>query len=159
TSPLDSNAILFAKWLGAVVSVRWSWLWLGTIWGLGVLTGGLHIAALPLVMGAWAVFAGFLSMLGLWFSVVSRTSLRATVWTILTTVGISIGHWLPWMCCVPMMVYGGRGLEYIAKFQAGLTPPFVLGFMAFSGEEFRDSYAAREFAELIGFCLFGTFAW
>src|SRR5262249_4016973 len=36
TTPLDSDSILFAKWLGSVLSVRWGWLWLGLIWGLGI---------------------------------------------------------------------------------------------------------------------------
>src|SRR5207247_4237451 len=42
TSPLGSNQILFAKWLGNIVSVRWGWVWLGSIWFLGLLTGGLY---------------------------------------------------------------------------------------------------------------------
>src|SRR5262249_46803625 len=47
TSPLLSQDILLAKWLGSIWSVRWAWLWLCAIWGLGVLTGGMEAACLP----------------------------------------------------------------------------------------------------------------
>jgi ABC-type transport system involved in multi-copper enzyme maturation permease subunit len=160
TTPLDSTTILWAKWLGAIASVRLGWIWLALIWGVGIALGALHPVALPLTIVAWLVYAAFAATLGLWFSVVSRTSLRATVWTLLTLMALGVGHWLPWVCCVPiLMPYGGAGIEYIVKFQAGLTPPFALGVMPFCGEEFRHSYGAREMAELLFFSLFGLFVW
>src|SRR5262249_26235723 len=75
TSPLDSNAILAAKWLGSVLSIRLGWLWIGSVWVLGVLTGGLHIAALPLLIVAWIVYASGYAMLGLWFSMTCATTM------------------------------------------------------------------------------------
>jgi ABC-type transport system involved in multi-copper enzyme maturation permease subunit len=161
TTPLESSSILWAKWFGAILSIRMAWVWLGLIWFLGVLTGGLHIFALPLVLAAWFVFAAFAAMLGLWFSLVSRSSMRATVWTLTTAIALSIGHFLPWLCCMPLMVgVGGRGLEYVAKFQAGLTPPFIMGFLAFSGQEFVwDGGVRNELVEWLMFCLFGLFVW
>jgi ABC-type transport system involved in multi-copper enzyme maturation permease subunit len=96
TTPLDSDSILFAKWLGSVLSVRWGWVWLGLIWGLGVVTLGVHILAVPLLLWAWFCYAAFLASLGLWFSVVSRTTLRATMLTLLTTVAAGVGQWMIW---------------------------------------------------------------
>src|SRR5205823_10268489 len=29
TSPLEAGSILYGKWIGSIVSVRWGWLWLG----------------------------------------------------------------------------------------------------------------------------------
>src|SRR3712207_8486297 len=50
--------------------------WLGTVWGLGLVTGGLDPLALMLLVGAWFVYAAFLAGLGLWFSIASRTTDR-----------------------------------------------------------------------------------
>jgi len=155
TSPLDSDAILFAKWLGAILSVRWAWLWLGVIWGLGLITGGLHLIALPLLAGAWFVFAAFLATLGLWWSVAARTTLRATVGTLIATALVAVGHWLPWMCCGPFLfMSGGRGPEILLKLQMAMTPPAVLGLLAFHRDEFP-----RGFEEWAGYAVIGLFLW
>jgi len=159
TSPLGSDAILFGKWLGAILSVRWGWLWLGMIWGMGLITGGLHVMALPLLVGAWAVYAAFLATLGLWWSIVGRTTLRATVGTLITTAFVGVGHWLPWMCCGPFLFMGsGPGLEALLKLQMGLTPPAALGILAFHGEEFHGG-SNSDFTSLVAFALFGLCLW
>src|SRR5207245_654964 len=84
---------------------------------------------------------------GLWFSLLCKTSLRATVATLLTTVAVGLGHWLPWMCCLAVPGMAGSGLEYVAKVQGGLTPPaalFSLGFwgVELSGYDGRGGVAA-----------------
>jgi ABC-type transport system involved in multi-copper enzyme maturation permease subunit len=161
TSPMDSNTMLWSKWLGSIMSIRMGWIWLVLIWALAVATGGMHIFALPLVLTAWFVFAAFVAMLGLWYSMVSKSSMRATVWTLLTMLGLGVGHWLPWLCCTPFLFMGPdhRGVEYLAKFQAGFTPPFVLGLLQFSGEEFLQDWNNKEMIEFFAFTLFGLFAW
>src|SRR5262249_27716648 len=139
-----------------ILGMRLSWLWLGLIWGLGMVTGGLHpLAAIALAL-AWTAYAAFLACLGLWFSVVCRTGLRATIATLLATLGLSVGHWLLWLCCIPGG--GPRGIEEIAKFQAGLTPPAALAFLAFHGEEFRD-HRNRELLQMVAYSLFGILVW
>ncbi len=159
TSPLDTADILHGKWLGSVLSVRWGWVWLGLIWGLAIMARGMHILALPLLVVGWFVFASFLAALGLWFSVVSRTTLRANLWTLAAALGLSFGHWLPWFtCCLPFQMFaGGRGLVHVGMFQtAALTPPFSLGWLAFHGDEFTgDDPAALELTvnAIIGFIL------
>jgi ABC-type transport system involved in multi-copper enzyme maturation permease subunit len=163
TSPLDTSSILFAKWLGSIASVRWAWLWLGTIWFLAVVSGGMQTAAVPAMIGAWFVYAGCFACVGLWFSLVCRTSLRATLWTLLTTVMLGGGHWLvmAFGCYIPaeLMSFSGRDLEYVLKFQAGQTPPAVLFIFGIHGEEFRGTHSSQEFLELIGFCVLGLGAW
>lgn len=142
TSPMDSNTILFSKWIGNILSVRWAWLWLGSIYALGMLTGGLHPLALPLLLGAWLVYAFVVSGIGLWFSMVSHTTLRATLWTLLCTAGAGVGHWLAWMCCIPLFFTMHREpkvLEWISNFQAGFTPPICLGYsFSFCPADFQD---------------------
>jgi hypothetical protein len=163
TTPLDSTTILFGKWLGSILAVRWGWLWLGLIWCLGLVTTGLHVLALPLVVAAWLIYAAFLSNLGLWFSVACKTSLRATIWTIMTALMCFGGHWLCWLCCIPFFIAGGgprTGFEDVAQFQLfGLTPPFSLGWLAFQGQEFRESWGREEPYKFTAFALFGLVMW
>jgi hypothetical protein len=144
------------------MTVRWGWLWLSMIWGLGLLTTGLNVLALPLVVGAWIVFAVFLANLGLWFSVSCRTSLRSTIWTILATLMCFGGHWLAWLCCIPFFLTGGgpgRAFEDIAQFQLfGLTPPFSIGMLAFHGEEFHEMPREEPY-KFLAFALFGLVIW
>jgi ABC-type transport system involved in multi-copper enzyme maturation permease subunit len=167
TTPLDSNAILFAKWIGNILSVRWAWVWLGTIYALGLCTGGLHPLALPLLLGAWLVYAFVVSGIGLWFSMASRTSLRATLWSLLCTVGAGVGHWLIWMCFIPLLITIGHEpdiVEWLQKFQVGFTPPICLGFgFSFCVRDFAaytESRVNRDWAlEAILYGLLGLFTW
>jgi ABC-type transport system involved in multi-copper enzyme maturation permease subunit len=164
TTPMSSHAILLAKFVGCIFSVRFGWLWLGSILALGTITEGIFVLALPMFLGAWVIYAVFFTMIGLWFSMVSHTTMRATVYTVLTSIGLSVGHWLIWMCCGPMLFLlnfnhnnGGRIPEYLAKFQAGITPPFVFAWFAYPREELARGMDRREFGELMGFSLLGLF--
>jgi ABC-type transport system involved in multi-copper enzyme maturation permease subunit len=145
-SPLPTDDILFGKWVGSILSPRWAWVYLGVVWFLAMLCGGLHPLAVPLLITAWFVFAAFFSTLGLWFSTVSRTTLRATIYTIFTAIAVSFGHFLIWACCIPLVFLPGPGssapefLPYLLSFQVfGLTPPAMLAFLAFHGQEFNPS--------------------
>src|SRR5207249_7534364 len=42
TTPLDSTAILYSKWLGSLLGGRVALIWLTAIWALAIVTGGLH---------------------------------------------------------------------------------------------------------------------
>src|SRR6202011_3350593 len=119
------------------------WLWLGSIWVLGLITQGLNFFALPLLLVAWTVYAGFLACLGLWFSTVCKTTLRAFMWTLFFALAAGMGHWLIWMCCIPLGVGGGAGgsaMLSVAEFQVGLSPPLALGacFSFHDLEEMND---------------------
>jgi ABC-type transport system involved in multi-copper enzyme maturation permease subunit len=169
TTPLTTQDILYGKWLGSVLTVRWGWLWLGAIYGLGALTCGINVVALPLVLITWFVYAGFVASLGLWFSTICHSSLRSVVWTVLSILALWGGHWLIWMCCVPLMmmsqgavVRGGEDVFLtLVFFQTfSLTPPLGLGFLAFQGEEFTHSgYENHRLFIALGCALFGMVIW
>lgn len=163
TTPLKSSAILWAKCLGAVLSVRWGWAWLGMIWLLGIITGGLQPFAVVVLLGAWLIYAGVFACVGLWYSTVSRTTLRSTLWTLLTVLFIGGGHWLVLaMCCfAPLELVGvrDRDMTYLAEFLAGQTPPAVFVFLALGGRDLQSSYRSQEMLELIGFSIFGLVCW
>ena len=157
-SPLSAGEILWGKWLGSMLSVRLAWLWLLPIWGLGVLTEGLQPLAVGLLVGAWCVYAGVLALLGLWFSLVCRTSSHAILATLGTTLAITFGHWLPWVCCAfGGMGGGGSGLADLALMQAGATPPASLALFAFAGPELFQYH--HEGPKLILFPLGGLCFW
>ena len=154
-TPLDREEILFTKCLGSIWSVRWILFFLAPIWALGLITGGLHVAALPLVLSACLVFAGFMASLGLWFSMVSRTTLRATMFTLLASLVFIVGPGLY------MKTVGGRSFSRLGAEPAwdellldhGLTPPVNLWTLSFHTGDFKDGDPepiARIMASLVG---------
>jgi ABC-type transport system involved in multi-copper enzyme maturation permease subunit len=173
TSPLEARDILYGKWLGSVLSLRWAWAWLGAIWVLAVLTGGLSPLAVPLLVAGWFVFAAFTAALGLWFSTVCPTTLRATLWTYFTLVVLWLSHWLVWMCCMPFFVTLGPGgpgtfVEYVLprvfELEAfTLTPPVCLGFLAFRLDDFAHLHGGGSEPawglEFLFCCLLGFVVW
>lgn len=165
TSPLSAGSILGAKFLGCVFSLRLAWIWLGIIWFLGLVTGGLHWFALPLVLLAFFVYASFFAMLGLFFSMAAKTSMRATVYTVLSTIGFMGGHWLIWCCCAPILSMTGSGgaEQTIFKIHLGFTPLAVLFINSFCANDFAGNSelfgTRREFGECLGSCLFGLVIW
>jgi ABC-type transport system involved in multi-copper enzyme maturation permease subunit len=169
-SPLQSNDILLGKWLGSVMSVRWGWLWLGAIWAVALVTGGMHHATIMLSMVTWLVFASVLAGLGLWFSTACKTTLRATMYTLAITGFLGAGQWALWMCCLPfspagMRFLGSSGYFYYSSFdgplallQVGfsvLSPPTVLYQLSATQYEMKDSY--WEFQTITTY--FGLFMW
>jgi ABC-type transport system involved in multi-copper enzyme maturation permease subunit len=165
TTPMDSDTILAGKWLGAVLSVRRGWLWLGALWAVGLATGGLHPLALVLLVVTWFVYAAFLAGLGTWFSTVCRTTLRATTWTLVCAVAAAVGHWMIWLCCIPfLIIHSGptpEVLTWVGRYQAGLTPQLNLGWLSsFRQGDFRDEFGRPEQVwEMIGFGVMGTATW
>src|SRR5262249_48054349 len=129
TSPLESGAILFGKWLGSLLSVRWGWLWLVAIWGLGSALGGLHVLALPLLLLAWLVYAGLLATVGLWFSLICPTSSRAMVWTLFTILALAAGFLVLPLYTSSIIQSPGSALvwvEWLNRAEMAIAPPIVL---------------------------------
>ncbi len=164
TAPIDSNSLLFAKWLGSVLSVRRAWLWLCLVWLLGSATGGLYGPTVPWLFLAWAVYAGFVAVVGLWFSMTCQTTLRATVWTLLTVVGLGVGHWYLWaVFCMPLRLREDT-FAWVVRFQMyGLTPPLALAWLAFRADDVQSGIVGMrglDAEDPMGalFCLLGGLA-
>lgn len=166
TTPMSSDAILGAKLLGCVTGVRMGWLWFGSMLTIAVLSGGVHLLAVPLVIAEWFVYAAFFAMVGVGFSMSCQSSMRSTVYTVLITLLLGGGHWIVMaLCCyLPAVAltrggHSGNFLEYLWKFQAGMTPPAVMFISAYSWEDLGNQWSRREIVELIAFCLIGLFLW
>jgi hypothetical protein len=114
--------------------LRSIWWCLGIIWGVGALTAGVHVLAVPLLVLAWYVYAAFLSNLGLWFSLTMRNTLHATVCTLGTVFVFVI------VCRVAAMNCRGLSSEWLPDFvpaelerllTVGLFPPNGLYWLCF----------------------------
>ena len=165
TTPMSSEAILSAKLLGTMMSLRMGWLWFGSMMAIAVLTGGIHLLAVPIVITAWFIYALFFSMVGMWYSMTCRSSMRATVLTVITVLFLGGGHWIVVSLCFYLpasaVVHGGPGdfMQYIMMFQAGMTPPFVLGLTAYSWDNLAHDFNQREMWQMLVFSILGLFLW
>jgi ABC-type transport system involved in multi-copper enzyme maturation permease subunit len=149
TTPLSNASILRAKWLGALLSVRAAWGCLGAVLLLGFLAGGLHVLSLLLLVASWWAFAAFAAGLGLWFSLHCRTTLRATVWTLMTLLVVTL---TPFVAC-------GAGPGLLVAFSSrrlidlsALTPPGAMAYLAFGWGDWY-SFDSRMKSSLGEVCL------
>lgn len=134
TTPLADRDILGAKWLVSLWSVR-KGLWvLGALWFLGLLFGGLHPLALPLLLFAAVVYAAVVASLGLFLSLTNRSTLRATLWTLLAAVGLAALPWALWNLVVWAILLAGweHDMPTLVHFDAyQLMPPMTLWLFSF----------------------------
>jgi hypothetical protein len=139
TCDLENRSILFGKWLGSILSVRKGWLFLGPVWVLAAVSGGIQPLALPLLVFAWAAYAAFAAGLGVFFSLISRSTLAATLSTMLVVVGFFGGHRGLWL--LYEMSWSPRPVPerflWIGDFLLyGFTPPLSLGVLSFRSHDF-----------------------
>ncbi len=179
TTPLSAEAMLFAKLVGNLLGMRVGWFWLGSMLLLAFVTGGIHPYGVPIVVGGCLVYSTFMTMVGMAYSTMCRSSLHSAVFTVLTAIVLGGGHWLITSCfCMPAFgalfavlelrfniprdmqrVFEEAGL-YVIKFQAGLTPPFVYPWCSFSWRQIDDDFRLdRHFWEFVGSCVLGIFIW
>jgi ABC-type transport system involved in multi-copper enzyme maturation permease subunit len=136
TTPLATKEILFAKWLGSMLSVRWAFLWLCVIWSLGALTGGLDTSCLPWLVITWFVHAAFMASLGLCLSTAYSSTQRASIW-VLTISGMLYG--------VPLLFsYFFRSLMHIGLEVMAIVPPVAMNWLAFRAYDLDISYVYME---------------
>jgi ABC-type transport system involved in multi-copper enzyme maturation permease subunit len=157
TSSLLTKEILFAKWLGSLLSVRWAFLWLCVIWSLGAGTGGLDASCLPWLIVAWFVYAAFMASLGLCLSTFYSSTQRASIW-VLTLSGVLYG--------LPLLLsYFFRGLMKIGFEFVAIIPPVSLNWLAFRAYDLDMSYIHLEnpmgalVSIVIGLAIWAGIAW
>lgn len=154
---VDRRTLLFEKAAGSILNARPAWICLLVIWVIGAATGGVHALSVPVLMLAWTVYALFLTVLGLWFSVVCRSTLRAMIWTVMTAIVIGGAHWLLWAgYVVHFILFGGMSdpvMEWLAALHCSLSPPgllFLLGIQHWGVVNLRshelDYFAWKVFA-------------
>jgi ABC-type transport system involved in multi-copper enzyme maturation permease subunit len=94
SSTLTNHEILFGKWIGAVTSMRWVYALLAAMWLLGLVCGGLHWLAFPLVLVVLVLTVMLAASLGLWFGSGARTGLRASMATVVGLLVLLLGPFM-----------------------------------------------------------------
>jgi hypothetical protein len=156
TLPIDRGDILVSKWLASVLHVRGLWWVLGWCWLMAFLSGGPTLVGLPFLILGWWVYAAFVAVVGTWFSVVTRSTLRSILWTPLAALALPAGTWvyLEWMN--PLLLRSGVDPGLVAaaeRFQQyGLAPPMALWVL--SGNYSDPSQSEPVLAALAGLGLY-----
>jgi ABC-type transport system involved in multi-copper enzyme maturation permease subunit len=153
---LDNREILFAKWLASVFCVRRVWIALGLLILATVFTGGLHPLGWVLFMLAWAAFASFTALIGLWFSLRAASSLRASIMTAASLIFLSIGPSFSGRLAMGTIYpYGAPpAIEWtLDLLRFGLTPPVTLQIAALTGS--AELRAQPQGTAIVGFAAMG----
>ena len=106
------------------------------VWAVGLSIGAVDpIMLLPTILYLVIAVSTF-AWMGLYWSVVSRTSLIAVIRAFMAAVFMAGGFWLLLACCaVPlelmrMNLYGDRSLEMnLTQIGMGITPGFSIGWL------------------------------
>ncbi|HLJ96094.1 MAG TPA: ABC transporter permease subunit [Gemmataceae bacterium] len=130
-TPLPNRTLLFAKWLGSILSMRGAWLRLGVVWGIGIVLGALHPLAVGCLVLVWFLYAAVSSSVGLWASVVTPSAHRAMISTVLLVLGAIL---------VPLVVvHFWLGLGDPPAEMLALMPLHLLSGLAFSKQEYTQA--------------------
>jgi hypothetical protein len=157
----DRDGILFSKWYASILYARgFAWL-LALCWGPTLLAGRLHVLALFAAVLSWFVYAAFVASLGLYFSLLTRSTMRATVMTLLTFGGISLVNLMLAGyvdVAFPDEVQPGvwRGHSFFKKVQqVGTVPPITLGAMSLCWVDSRETLEEYLWPALTGVAWYG----
>jgi ABC-type transport system involved in multi-copper enzyme maturation permease subunit len=134
--PVDRSAILFAKWLGSILSARTLGWCLTAVWLLGLVTGAINPFALPLLATAALAYAAMMASLGLWVSTINTTNLRATLTAFLVGLIVIAGPgilfpFLTGTAVEPNSPY--ERADWVAHY--GLTPTIALWTLTFRADD------------------------
>ncbi len=168
TTPLSATRILWGKWWGCLLGMRWAWAWLGGIWLLGLACGGVSPIMVPALAISAAVYAAGFAWIGVFCSVVMKNSLRATVAALAISLFVGGGYFLVFVfCCIlPLATGGGRGQDFdiFVDFLTGFCPPACLAWLPlhnFTPRELSLTHREIPFAPfwVLGLIVWGAFGW
>jgi hypothetical protein len=156
----DRDGILGSKWRASILfPVKFLWLVVG-FWIIGLLSGGLHVPALPVVAFAWFVYAAFLASLGLFFSLWTGSTVRATILTMLTSGG---GMIILWLGLDAVLEFSGVKVPgewlLVTSSDCVALPPCTLWWFAFASMDLKaSSWPILSFFSGVGVALYGAAA-
>jgi hypothetical protein len=96
---------------------------LALLLAVGVLFGGVSLLGLPLLLVSVLAQGMFVVGLGMYCSLVCRSTFRATAMTVLVLLGVTVGHWI-------FYPLESTGSVLLAFHRDGLTPPCNLATFA-----------------------------
>jgi ABC-type transport system involved in multi-copper enzyme maturation permease subunit len=162
TTLVENKAIVYGKWMGSILGVRKLWFVLGPLWGLALLAGGLNPLALILLALGWCVFAAVEAGLGMCLSLLCRSTLVASVATVLTSLGLCACPWAVWSLYASVAYQGNppSNVMWVQQFVVhALTPPATLFTLSFRTEDFAlQSHPYTWQLVAYGICGLGCYA-
>lgn len=166
TTPLSVRSIVWGKWLGCLIGMRWAWAWIFGIWVLVLASGGVHPIMFPAAVFSMAVYASGFAWIGLFCSIHCRTTTRSTMLTILLSVFCGGGYFLLFVliCIIPLSFAAGPGdrefIEILIDFFCSFSPPVNMGWLPIrefdENELTLTSYRGTPYAP---FWILGLIAW
>jgi ABC-type transport system involved in multi-copper enzyme maturation permease subunit len=159
--PAGPEAVITAKWLGSALRMRWLALAVFVVLLVGVSGAAIHPAAVVWLALAGAVHVAFLASLGLFFSVTTANTGRATVATV---VGLGATWGMPPVLFNYWLGLHGKSAALDrawlgALLQEGLSPPLTWRFLSF-GPASRALVPDERFAGvMVGLAMYAAAAW
>jgi ABC-type transport system involved in multi-copper enzyme maturation permease subunit len=123
STPVTGAQVILGKAIGNLYSFRLGALLLGIAWLLAAFFDIRYLGVVLVLSATFLLCAVFVTLLGLAYSLHSKTSLRSMGLTLLTCIFIGGGYM---MCCCPLAIGFGSGNDDI--FVLGFAPciPFLL---------------------------------
>jgi len=139
---LTPREIIIAKALGNLYAVRWLALLTFIVYAPAPLFSLDAVLLFPFLLGTLLVLCGFVTMLGMLFSLRSKNTLRAMGCTLAVTMSLGGGYLL--CCCLPLSAGGGPG-----SWEVILTPciPFLLSGPAIFYDALRTDHTSYLFRD------------
>src|SRR5262249_7367187 len=134
TSPMSVARILWGKWWGCLLGMRWAWVWVFAVWVLALAAGGVHPVMLAAMVLSVPIYASGFAWIGLYCSLTQKTSLRATMAAIVLSVLAGGGYFLVVLICcgVPMSLIVPRWGPSIDRRMEDVAGVVVSGLCSFS---------------------------
>jgi ABC-type transport system involved in multi-copper enzyme maturation permease subunit len=101
TTPMSARSIVWGKWWGCILGMRWAWAWIFLMWVIGLASGGVHPIMFPASVVSIAIYASGFAWIGLTCSLYSKSTLRATMAAVVASLFVGGGYYLIFaMCCI-----------------------------------------------------------
>lgn len=125
-TPLTGGEIMRGKMFGNLYAARWGFLILLITWLLGAVFDVRYLLLVPVLASTFFLCTLFVTNVGLHFSLISATSLKAMSWTIATVFFIGGGYLF--CCCMGAGVLGALDHDPEFLMTIGLAPclPFLV---------------------------------
>jgi len=159
TIPDPRATILEAKWLAGFLSLRGLLIALAFVWLLGLLTLAVHPVSMVWLILAVAAPLECVASLGVWLSVLNRTTLRANLAAVLCILMIAAGPWLVMNYVEWLSPYGARMSQLSNTVTAALMPPVAWVRAAVTWDDYATFPKDLRDAILLGALGYASAAW
>ncbi|HEX3147650.1 MAG TPA: ABC transporter permease subunit [Gemmataceae bacterium] len=164
TTPLAARTIVWGKWWGCLLGMRWAWAWIFAMWVLTLAAGAVHPVMFVAGLASIAIYASGGAWIGIFCSLHFRTTLRSTMASIVATVFLGGGYFLIFlMCCfLPLSFASGSrngDFDVLIDLLSSISPPVNIAWLPI--EEFKDHALTLSHHDIpyVPFWLLGLGAW